>query len=1395
MIRWFRNVPMLVRSVLFVTVAVVTVLALFAYLGSDALDNSTIRSNAIDRQSASLTAAVVSTRLEDLHSLLDAWRDPSETRLPGSPGTQSQLGRMRESSTALRQVFLINPDGLVAASDPGMSAEQAQAVQTDPAVADVRRTGSFILGNFFPAREDGAIRMLMISPRKAEDGSSAGWIGAVVDVSQLVATGFSELSGRTAENRVFLIDSAGQAVGLDPSGRLVLEPVSYALKLLPLLEAPEAESRITKSENEGVVQDVVIAFAPASGGRLGVVIEQSAETVYSALYQLRWQFVIFGAVTLAMAFLLTGIEDWLILSPIRELLKATRRMTAGDLTTPLKIVGRDETSALAREFEVMRLRLADWSGELSAAVERQTRKLSTLYAIDRVASTTLELHEVLTESLQRVLELLQMDAGGFFLESDGGLALQIHGGIPDDLACVLERLRTREGAVGIVTVEKRVILLKLHADSDDPLAPPLRKAGFRTMITIPLVAKGMTLGGLVLLSQSDRELAAGDLDLMESIGQQIGGALHNAQLYASEMKRREEAERLYEAARVVGGSLSLREVCERILQELQRVVPYDQATVQWLEGDRLTVIGAHGYPEGETIVGLSCEAGADSPVREAMTSSQPVIVEDLRRSASGSATEGPDAAGMQSWLGVPMRYSERLIGLIVLEKAEGAFYTREQARQAGAFATQVAAAMENARLFTTLAQNLARISSLYELGAEIISASLPQDAARAVALKVAQAANAHSAVVTMIDPGGNVYLRVGADRNSVLPLEPPPRPNGVTMRVFRSGRNLIAAEPDPEQAMVTPRLLAAGVQAMIGLPLHTAERVIGTLFVRYAERHEFSDDEVRALTTFANTAATALERSRLLEETERRLEEVGALYDLSSVLRESLSLEEMLPRILQKALTMARADAASISLIEGADVVCRAAEGFDPELIGRRVPLGEGVIGGVAAGGELRHTPFVPSDPMVAPPTGPMAVVRGVGGALCIPLRTADSVVGAILAVSYSRSQFRESEIHLLTAAADIAGGAIHRIMILEQLEHRVHELGSLYEFGTAVSTSLRLEDVVRLALRAGPLAVHAETCSLFLWDDVDESLVLWESNEKNERTTGRVKYRAGEGLIGWVFLEGKPALVPDVTQDPRWKPDPEVETLIVHSIRDVVAVPLIRGRKVLGVMLAVNRRGGGAFSASDQSLLSALAGQTAIAIENAMLFEDVRDLSVDAISSLATAIDARDPYTRGHSEDVTHLVVDLARELGWQGSDLEMIEFAALLHDVGKIAVPDNILRKPNVLVPEEWDVIYLHPYHSAQIVRQVEPLRRIIPWIYHHHERWDGTGYPDRLKGEAIPEGARIIAIVDAYNAITTDRPYHKALSDEEAQAEIARSTGSQFDPDISQVFLRMLQKPGGR
>ncbi len=180
-------------------------------------------------------------------------------------------------------------------------------------------------------------------------------------------------------------------------------------------------------------------------------------------------------------------------------------------------------------------------------------------------------------------------------------------------------------------------------------------------------------------------------------------------------------------------------------------------------------------------------------------------------------------------------------------------------------------------------------------------------------------------------------------------------------------------------------------------------------------------------------------------------------------------------------------------------------------------------------------------------------------------------------------------------------------------------------------------------------------------------------------------------------------------------------------------------------------------------------------------------------IRSLVTAIDARDRFMRGHSDMVARVAVQIGKRLNWSGEDLDMLEIAGLLHDVGKIVIPEQVLTKLDPLTPEEWKTIQMHPYHGARIVKSLDSLNRIIPWIYHHQERWDGAGYPDGLSQGTIPAAARIIGVTEAFTVMITDQPKRKALSADDAVAEVEKQAGTQFDPEVAEAFVDAVLKMG--
>jgi HD-GYP domain-containing protein (c-di-GMP phosphodiesterase class II) len=175
-------------------------------------------------------------------------------------------------------------------------------------------------------------------------------------------------------------------------------------------------------------------------------------------------------------------------------------------------------------------------------------------------------------------------------------------------------------------------------------------------------------------------------------------------------------------------------------------------------------------------------------------------------------------------------------------------------------------------------------------------------------------------------------------------------------------------------------------------------------------------------------------------------------------------------------------------------------------------------------------------------------------------------------------------------------------------------------------------------------------------------------------------------------------------------------------------------------------------------------------------------------LAELSEAIESRDPYTRGHSARVTALAEAVARRLGWDDEQLRSLHMGGTLHDVGKLSVPGRILRKPGPLTPEELAEIRAHPEAGARLIEPIESAHCALPYVLHHHERWDGRGYPHRLAGPAIPLEARVLAVADAFDAMTSHRPYRRALGDDEALAEIDRCAGTQFDPEVVRAFLEV-------
>ena len=363
-------------------------------------------------------------------------------------------------------------------------------------------------------------------------------------------------------------------------------------------------------------------------------------------------------------------------------------------------------------------------------------------------------------------------------------------------------------------------------------------------------------------------------------------------------------------------------------------------------------------------------------------------------------------------------------------------------------------------------------------------------------------------------------------------------------------------------------------------------------------------------------------------------------------------------------------------------------------------------------------------------------------------------------------------------------------LLLLREKNRTGKRLLKIYDIGKKITSQIKIKSLMKQIMEITQEETEAEACTLYLVDEEKQELWFEVALGGKGDLVREIRLKIGDGSIaGWVAREGVTLNIEDVNKDPRFMSS--LAKKIDFKQKAMLTMPVKLKGKVIGVLQVINKKGGGKFTKRDEELLEGISSQVAIALENARLYKTMRDLFIDSIRSLANAVDAKDPYTNGHSQRVTEYSVKVGREMGLDEETMERLEYMAVLHDVGKIGIQDSILNKQARLDDEEFAVMKSHTQIGAKILGSMQSLKGIIPGVEYHHEKYDGTGYFKGLKGEEIPLEARIISVADTYDAMTTTRPYRKGLDHETAMKEINRCSGTQFDPGIVKCFNAVMEQ----
>lgn len=526
-----------------------------------------------------------------------------------------------------------------------------------------------------------------------------------------------------------------------------------------------------------------------------------------------------------------------------------------------------------------------------------------------------------------------------------------------------------------------------------------------------------------------------------------------------------------------------------------------------------------------------------------------------------------------------------------------------------------------------------------------------------------------------------------------------------------------------------------------------------------------------------------------ITEREQHRRELSVVANISAQLRTAETRSQMLPVLLDQLLEQFNIEAAMLEMVDPltGDFVIERGAGYWAVLTGERIPADTSISGRVYA----NKQPYLNNNAKLDGDLFRPDLFQDCNAAAGVPLMVHDEIIGLLWVGSVRLLD--ERDLRLLTAVADMAANAIHRATLHEQTETRLQHLAALRTIEQTINSSLDLRVTFNVILSQASALLDADALIIRLYNP--RSLMLEAAASSGLRTdqSQLPAQRIGEGLAGRAALERRMFS----WKSPEALQDIHARFFEREGVHNYHAIPLIVKSDIKGVLEVIQRveRHDGKDWYDN---LQTLATQTAIAVDNNAMFKDLQRASVnltmaidETLESMAQALNIRADGLGTDNQRLLNLTIRLARAAGISDAECVHVSRGALLHDIGKISIPETVLNKPGPLNEEEWALVRTHPQVAYDLLSQIRYLRPALDIPYCHHERWDGSGYPRGLKGEEIPLAARVFAIVDVYDALLSRRPYRAAWSHEKVLAHIRQNAGVHFDARLVEMFMKIVKE----
>lgn len=909
---------------------------------------------------------------------------------------------------------------------------------------------------------------------------------------------------------------------------------------------------------------------------------------------------------------------------------------------------------------------------------------------------------------------------------------------------------------------------------------------------IPLFSQGKLLGYLNLDSKTPGFFSQEQVALVQTFANQAGIAIENARLFQEESRRSEIIEALANIANEIATTREILPALDKISERTLSLLNASSVAIYLLQEDKQTIkivsargeyqdeLSSHTIKLGEGITGNIIANGKPEIVNEIEKDSRKVTIPGTPEEESDTMMSAPLILHGES-IGAINAWRLKTIGLF--DKSELNFLV--------SIAHQASISIESVRLFQETTRRAQESAAIAEVGRDI-SATLQLDIVLERIATYAKDLLESEASAIYLPETGTSFLRaisaIGLDSDEIKgdPLE-----MGVgilgNIAIQKFGEIVNDTVNDPRTVIIKGTEFDP-YEHIMGVPVISKDELAGLLVVwRSGMENEFQKTELQFLSNLAQQAAVAIENAHLFELEQRRRREAEILSEATSALANTFNAFDLFENILNWLSKIAQYDSASIMLNEGDFIRLVAKRSLPVHFnIGQNFPM-TNKWKEVAAG----RKPFILSDAQNDTLFEKWNGSEYIRGWMSVAMFTQDKLIGFINLDSRIVDAYSNEQATLVQTFANQAATAIENAHLFEEERQRRREAENLRLAATAITSSLDSKVVLETILIALRQVVPFDSGTIMLLEDEVVKIVAAQGFE-NKAVLLNQTFPSANKLISILSQAKKPYILNDVVGDERFE-----NWASKALIRGWMGIPLIAHDKVLG-FITLDSLTVGSFDQNAATLAHTFALHATAAIENTQLFENLQlsnqelSLAYDTtLAGWAKALELRDKETHGHTNRVTDLTMELARFIGLSKADLVHLRRGVLLHDIGKMGVPDEILHKEGPLTKEEWIEMHKHPQYAFDLLYPILFLRPSLDVPYSHHEWWDGTGYPQKLKGEEIPLPARLFAIVDVWDALLSDRPYRKAWTKTKVSRYLQKQAGSHFDPNLVKVFLKMMDE----